>query len=54
VPVDELGKFADKGRVVCAESDSERYVNGVVPSDRGESYRPTVSGYQREEQDLPC
>jgi YD repeat-containing protein len=52
VPVDELGRFADDGHGVCAEPDSERYVNGAVPSDLGESFHPTVPGYQREAQDL--
>jgi hypothetical protein len=37
---------------ICAEPNSERYVNGFAPSDRGESFPPTVPGYVRLAQDL--
>ena len=52
VDVEELGRFADNGNGVCAEPDSERYVNGFTPSARGESFHPTVPGYVRLAQDL--
>lgn len=52
VDIEKLGRFADNGNGICAEPDSERYVNGVTPSDRGESFHPTVPGYVRLAQDL--
>ena len=53
VDVEELGRFADNGNGICAEPDSERYVNGVTSSDRlGDSFHPTVPGYVRLAQDL--
>lgn len=52
VDVEELGRFADNGNGICAQPDSERYVNGFTPSDHGESFHPTVPGYVRLAQDL--